>query len=234
MCAEYNTKLERMRALIERLTEADVAYFKNDEPIMSDWEYDQLTDELASLERDTGLVLSGSPTQKVSGEILETLTEVRHTKPMLSAGKTKSVEDLVKFAAKRPVLLSWKMDGLTLVLRYESGELKQAITRGREGIVGEDVTHTVRTFLNVPLTVPTKGSFEVRGEGVISWANFHKINSSLEEPYMPMMIVRLSRYFRRCRSSWTRRVYGTRKAAGQKGAFHSRRMMRRTPSRTRI
>lgn len=123
---------------------------------MSDWEYDQLTDELASLERDTGLVLSGSPTQKVSGEILETLTEVRHTKPMLSAGKTKSVEDLVKFAAKRPVLLSWKMDGLTLVLRYESGELKQAITRGREGIVGEDVTHTVRTFLNVPLTVPTK------------------------------------------------------------------------------
>ena len=183
MCAEYNTKLERMRALIERLTEADVAYFKNDEPIMSDWEYDQLTDELASLEHDTGLVLSGSPTQKVSGEILETLTEVRHTKPMLSAGKTKSVEDLVKFAAKRPVLLSWKMDGLTLVLRYESGELKQAITRGREGIVGEDVTHTVRTFLNVPLTVPTKGSFEVRGEGVISWANFHKINSSLEEPY---------------------------------------------------
>lgn len=183
MRAEHNITLERMRALIARLTEADIAYYKNDEPIMSDWEYDQLTDELASLERDTGLVLSGSPTQKVSGEILETLTEVRHTKPMLSAGKTKSVEDLVKFAAKRPVLLSWKMDGLTLVLRYESGELKQAITRGREGIVGEDVTHTVRTFLNVPLTVPTKGSFEVRGEGVISWANFHKINSSLEEPY---------------------------------------------------
>lgn len=198
MCAEYNTKLERMRALIERLTEADVAYFKNDEPIMSDWEYDQLTDELASLERDTGLVLSGSPTQKVSGEILETLTEVRHTKPMLSAGKTKSVEDLVKFAAKRPVLLSWKMDGLTLVLRYESGELKQAITRGREGIVGEDVTHTVRTFLNVPLTVPTKGSFEVRGEGVISWANFHKINSGLEEPYA----------FPRCGAGYDQNRYG--------------------------
>lgn len=183
MRAEHNITLERMRALIARLTEADIAYYKNDEPIMSDWEYDQLTDELSSLERDTGLVLSGSPTQKVSGDILETLAEVRHTKPMLSAGKSKSVEDLVKFAAKRPVLLSWKMDGLTLVLRYESGELKQAITRGREGIIGEDVTHTVRAFLNVPLTVPTKESFEVRGEGVVSWANFHKINSSLEEPY---------------------------------------------------
>ena len=171
MRAEHNITLERMRALIARLTEADIAYYKNDEPIMSDWEYDQLTDELSSLERDTGLVLSGSPTQKVSGDILETLAEVRHTKPMLSAGKSKSVEDLVKFAAKRPVLLSWKMDGLTLVLRYESGELKQAITRGREGIIGEDVTHTVRAFLNVPLTVPTKESFEVRGEGVVSWAN---------------------------------------------------------------
>ena len=82
---------------------------------------------------------------------------------MLSADKTKSVEDLIKFASGQPVLLSWKMDGLTLVLRYENGELVQAITRGREGIIGEDVTHTVRTFLNVPLTIPTKDSFEVRG-----------------------------------------------------------------------
>ena len=96
------------------------------------------------MEHDTGLVLSGSPTQKVSGEILESLAEVRHTKPMLSAGKTKSIEDLIRFAAGRAVLLSWKMDGLTLVLRYEYGKLKQAITRGREGIIGEDVTHTRR------------------------------------------------------------------------------------------
>ena len=183
MREKNNTNLERMRELIERLTEADIAYYKNDAPIMTDLEYDRLTEELASLEHDTGLVLSGSPTQKVSGEILENLAEVRHTKPMLSAGKTKSIEDLIRFAAGRAVLLSWKMDGLTLVLRYEYGKLKQAITRGREGIIGEDVTHTVRTFRNVPLTIPTTESFEVRGEGVISWESFRRINASLEEPY---------------------------------------------------
>ncbi len=183
MREKNNTNLERMRELIERLTEADIAYYKNDAPIMTDLEYDRLTEELAALEHDTGLVLSGSPTQKVSGEILESLAEVRHTKPMLSAGKTKSIEDLIRFAAGRAVLLCWKMDGLTLVLRYEYGKLKQAITRGREGIIGEDVTHTVRTFRNVPLTIPTKESFEVRGEGVISWESFRRINASLEEPY---------------------------------------------------
>jgi DNA ligase (NAD+) len=183
MQEKNNTNLERMRELIEQLTEADIAYYKNDAPIMTDLEYDRLTEELAALEHDTGLVLSGSPTQKVSGEILESLAEVRHTKPMLSAGKTKSIEDLIRFAAGRAVLMSWKMDGLTLVLRYEYGKLKQAITRGREGIIGEDVTHTVRTFRNVPLTIPTKESFEVRGEGVISWENFRRINASLEEPY---------------------------------------------------
>lgn len=183
MQEKNNTNLERMRELIEQLTEADIAYYKNDAPIMTDLEYDRLTEELAALEHDTGLVLSGSPTQKVSGEILESLAEVRHTKPMLSAGKTKSIEDLIRFAAGRAVLMSWKMDGLTLVLRYEYGKLKQAITRGREGIIGEDVTHTVRTFRNVPLTIPTKESFEVRGEGVISWESFRRINASLEEPY---------------------------------------------------
>ena len=139
-------QLLQMQELIEQLRAADIAYYRDDRPVLSDREYDLLTDELKSLEAATGLILSGSPTQKVSGEILESLTEVRHTKPMLSADKTKSVEDLVKFAAGRSVMLSWKMDGLTLVLRYENGELKQAITRGREGIIGEDVTHTVRTL----------------------------------------------------------------------------------------
>lgn len=168
---------------VEQLNRRISGYYRDDAPIMPDREYDLLMDELKGLEHDTGLTLSGSPTQKVSGEILEELTPVRHTKPMLSADKTKSVADLVKFAVGRAVMLSWKMDGLTLVLRYENGNLAQAITRGREGTVGEDVTHTVRTFLNVPLTIPTKDSFEVRGEGVISWSNFEKINLSLEEPY---------------------------------------------------
>lgn len=179
----HKTNHDRILELIDILRNADIAYYKNDNPIMTDREYDALMEELKELEQDTGLILSGSPTQMVSGEILEKLTPVHHTKPMRSADKTKSVEDLIKFASGHKVLLSWKMDGLTLVLRYEEGELKQAITRGREGIIGEDVTHTVRTFLNVPLTVPTKESFEVRGEGVISWENFERINSTLEEPY---------------------------------------------------
>lgn len=182
MCVN-EPNLLRMKELIEILKEADVAYYRDDTPTMTDLEYDLLTDELLKLEAKTGQILSGSPTQKVSGEILEELTPVRHTKPMLSAKKTKSIEDLVRFADHRPVLVSWKLDGLTIVLRYENGALKQAITRGREGIIGEDVTHTVRTFLNVPLTIPIQEPIEVRGEGVISWQHFNLINSGLEEPY---------------------------------------------------
>ena len=180
---KYQTNLERIKELIQILNEADIAYYRDDKPIMTDFDYDRLFDELKGLEKDCGLILSNSQTQKVSGEILDELVEVKHTKPMLSADKTKSVDDLFKFAKDRDVILSWKLDGLTLVLRYENGMLQQAITRGREGIIGEDVTHTVKTFLNVPLTVPIKERFEVRGEGVISWENFEKINSGLAEPY---------------------------------------------------
>ncbi|MCI9192484.1 MAG: NAD-dependent DNA ligase LigA [Acutalibacter muris] len=180
---DNRSKIEQMRGLIATIKQADIAYFRDDRPIMSDRDYDVAVDLLKNLEQSTGIILSDSPTQKVPGEILESLTEVRHTRPMLSADKTKSIDDLVRFAGGRDVVLSWKLDGLTLVLRYDGGELKQAITRGREGIIGEDVTHTVRTFLNVPLTVPTKEPFEVRGEGVISWDNFKKINEELEEPY---------------------------------------------------
>lgn len=183
MGANYKTNLERMKELVEILIKADIAYYRDECPIMSDLEYDRLYDELASLEHDTKLILSGSPTQKVSGEIMEGLTEVIHSKPMLSADKTKSINDLINFAAGKDVILSWKLDGLTLVLRYENGKMIQAITRGREGLVGEDVTHTVKQFLNVPLSVPIYESFEVRGEGVISWKNFNEINSSLTEPY---------------------------------------------------
>lgn len=174
---------EKMKKLIGQIEKADLAYYRDDHPIMSDREYDKLTDELQLLEQQCGIILSGSPIHKVPGEILEELVPVRHTVPMLSANKTKSIEDLVKFAGTHSVLLSWKLDGLTLVLRYKDGRLKQAITRGREGIIGEDVTHTVKTFLNVPLIIPTKDDFEVRGEGVISWSNFEKINLGLEEPY---------------------------------------------------
>lgn len=126
------TNHERMLELILILNAADIAYYKHDKPSMTDRDYDLLTDELRDLEKDTGLILSNSPTQKVSGEVLESLEKVQHSKPMLSADKTKLVEDLIRFAARRPVLLSWKMDGLTLVLRYENGSLVQAITRGRE------------------------------------------------------------------------------------------------------
>ena len=137
--------MQHMRELIDRIKAADVAYYRDDNPTMTDREYDLLVDELKELETTTGLILSGSPTQTVPGEILKELTPVRHTKPMLSADKTKSVDEMLRFANGRPVVLSWKLDGLTIVLRYEGGEFKQAITRGREGIIGEDVTH--RAFL---------------------------------------------------------------------------------------
>jgi len=174
---------ERMHQLIRQIRQADTAYYKHDAPIMSDLEYDRLMDDLVALEEHSGVILSNSPTQHVAGETLETLAEVRHTKPMLSAAKTKSIDHLIRFASGRDVLLSWKMDGLTLVLRYENGHLKQAITRGRDGIIGEDVTHTVKTFLNVPLTIPISEAFEVRGEGVISWKNFDTINADLDDAY---------------------------------------------------
>ncbi len=175
--------IEDMRKLIKKLTEADIAYYRDDNPIMSDREYDLLTNELIRLEEITGVVLSGSPTQKVSGDILDELTPIRHTTPMLSAAKTKILTDVMKFAKNHSVMLSWKMDGLTLVLRYDNGELQQAVTRGREGIIGEDVTHTVKTFVNVPLRIPYEGYVEVRGEGVTSLENFENINKGLEEPY---------------------------------------------------
>ena len=178
-----NDKKQRMRELVTQLEKADVSYYKYDEPVITDREYDRLVEELKELEEETGIILAGSPTQKVSGEILEELAPVRHTKPMLSADKTKSMEDLLQFVGGKDVILSWKLDGLTLVLRYDKGKFKQAVTRGKEGITGEDVTHTVRHFLNVPLSVPEKGAFEVRGEGVISWENFRKFNKDLSGPY---------------------------------------------------
>lgn len=163
--------LTEMKSLIDRLLEADAAYYGKDDPIMTDLEYDRLYARLVQLERDTGITLASSPTQRVSGEVLEGLTAVSHTKPMLSADKTKSTGEIFKFIGGRKVIVSWKLDGLTLVLRYEGGKLVQAITRG-DGLKGEDVTHTVRVMGNVPLTIPCTEPLEVRGEGVVSWQSF--------------------------------------------------------------
>lgn len=178
------TQIDNMRDLVAQLVAADIAYYKHDNPIMTDREYDALFDKLAELERLTGIILSGSPTQKASGEILESLTQVNHTKPMLSAQKTKSVGEIIKFIGRKKAVISWKLDGLTLVLRYENGNLTRAITRGGEGgLVGEDVTHAVRVMVNVPLTIPYAESLEVRGEGVISWENFAAVNCASDETY---------------------------------------------------
>lgn len=174
--------LNKMKSLISQLLRADEAYYGKDDPIMTDLEYDRLYGELEQLERETGVVLAASPTQRVSGEVLESLTAVTHTKPMLSADKTKSVQEIHKFIGRRKTVVSWKLDGLTLVLRYEGGRLVQAITRG-DGFKGEDVTHTVRVMGNVPLVIPCSEPLEVRGEGVISWQNFKELNESLDEPY---------------------------------------------------
>ena len=161
--------IQRMKELIEKINAADVAYFQKDAPIMSDLEYDKLVLELKMLERATGIHFANSPIGKVPSDEKAGLKTVQHTKPMLSCQKTKDVNELVAFAGDKDIVLSWKMDGLTLVLRYEKGKLVQAITRGAEGVIGEDVTHTVKHFRNVPLIVPCKESFEVRGEGVLSW-----------------------------------------------------------------
>lgn len=127
--------LQRMKELISTLRRADDAYYVRDNPIMTDRAYDLLYEELAKLEHDSGIILAGSPTQSVSGDVLDGLSEVIHTKPMLSADKTKSIQEIFKFIAGRRVVISWKLDGLTLVLRYEGGRLVQAITRG-DGLKG--------------------------------------------------------------------------------------------------
>ncbi len=172
--------------LVAQLKAADIAYYKYDDPVITDREYDILLDKLRDMELQTGIILSGSPTQKVSGEVLESLTQVRHTKPMLSAQKTKSMEEIARFIGGRPAIASWKLDGLTLVLRYAGGKFVQALTRGGDGgMTGEDVTHTAKVMINVPLTIPYTKPFEVRGEGVISWANFERINGCLDENEAP-------------------------------------------------
>ncbi len=164
--------LQHMKELIDTITKADEAYYQKDAPIMTDREYDKLVLELKMLEKTTGIRFAHSPVGRIPSDEKEELETVKHTKPMLSCQKTKSVDELVQFAGDRDTVLSWKLDGLTLVLRYEKGRFVQAITRGRDGLVGEDVTHTVKHLRNIPFAVPCKEAFEVRGEGVVSWKDF--------------------------------------------------------------
>ena len=170
--------VKRMKELIALIKEADTAYFKNDSPKLSDREYDMLVNELKELETSSGVVFADSPSKRVSGDTKKTLTTVLHSKPMLSANKTKSVTDVANFIGTHEAILSWKLDGLTLVLRYQNGILEKAITRGN-GTEGEDVTHTVKYFRNVPSKIPYKNYLEVRGEGVLSWADFEMLGKSM-------------------------------------------------------
>lgn len=168
---EEKNSIARIKELIGLIGEADKAYYCDDQPIMTDREYDLLFEELRDLERSTGIVFANSPTGRVSGANNKGFREVKHTKPMLSATKTKNREEMIAFIAGRRCVLSWKLDGLTLVLRYNNGVLIQALTRGEDGLVGEDVTHTVRYLRNIPTKTTWKKDFEVRGEGVVSWAD---------------------------------------------------------------
>ena len=174
------TSLERMKELVVILQEASKAYYAEDREIMSNFEYDKLYDELVSLEEETGTVLAGSPTVTVGYEAVDELPKEKHESPMLSLGKTKDREELKEWLKDKEGLLSWKLDGLTIVLTYENGKLLKAVTRGN-GEVGEVVTNNARTFVNLPLTIPYKEKLILRGEAVITYEDFKKINDEIED-----------------------------------------------------
>ena len=173
-------RIERIKELTELLNRASRAYYAEDREIMSNFEYDRLYDELEKLEQETGTVLSDSPTVTVGYEAVEELPKARHERAMLSLGKTKSREELREWIQDQTALLSWKLDGLTIVLSYSDGKLAKAVTRGN-GEVGEVVTNNARTFRNIPLSIPHKGELIVRGEAVISYSDFEKINAGIKE-----------------------------------------------------
>ena len=173
-------QIERMRKLSAMLQAASKAYYQEDKEIMSNLEYDRLYDELAALEKETGIVLSGSPTVTVGYESLEQLPKERHEEPMLSLDKTKDVATLAEFAGSHEVLMSWKLDGLTVVLTYRNGALEKAVTRGN-GEVGEVITNNARVFQNIPLHISYQGELILRGEAVITYSEFEKINEEIGE-----------------------------------------------------
>ncbi|SFH62972.1 DNA ligase (NAD+) [Lachnospiraceae bacterium NLAE-zl-G231] len=173
-------KTARMKKLIAILNEASRAYYAQDREIMSNYEYDKLYDELVSLEEETGTVMAGSPTVSVGYEAVDELPKERHESPMLSLGKTKSREDLRDWLGEQKGLLSWKLDGLTIVLTYRDGQLFKAVTRGN-GEIGEVITGNARVFVNLPLSIPFKGELVLRGEAVITYEDFRKINEQIED-----------------------------------------------------
>lgn len=171
---------KHMQDLVQQLNKAAAVYYQGKDEIMSNYDYDRLYDELAALEKETGIILAGSPTQRVGYEVLSELPKETHAAPMLSLDKTKSVDTLASWLDGQNGLLSWKMDGLTIVLTYENGTLQKAVTRGN-GQVGEVITNNARTFTNIPLSVPYQGQMILRGEAVISYSGFRKINETLPE-----------------------------------------------------
>ena len=174
------TKQERINELVELLNKAGRAYYQESTEIMSNYEYDALYDELVALEKETGVILSNSPTVNVGYEVISELPKETHEKPMLSLDKTKEVEGLKSFLGDKEGMLSWKLDGLTVVLTYDHGKLVKAVTRGN-GEVGEVVTNNAKTFKNIPLSVPYKEQLILRGEAVIKYTDFERINSEIED-----------------------------------------------------
>lgn len=172
--------LDRMKELIRILSDASRTYYMEDREIMSNFEYDRLYDELSKLEQKTGIVLSNSPTQKVGYEVVSSLPKEQHPSPMLSLDKTKEVDQLVSWLGDHEGVLSWKLDGLTVVLTYENGVLIKAVTRGN-GETGEVITPNARVFLNVPKSIPIQERFTVRGEAIIFYSDFDRINNSIED-----------------------------------------------------
>lgn len=174
------SKNERMKELVSLLNKASRAYYQEAQEIMSNYEYDRLYDELKELEDELGITLSNSPTVNVGYEVVSELPKERHESPMLSLDKTKEVEELKNFVEDQKVLMSWKMDGLTVVLTYRDGKLYKAVTRGN-GEVGEVITNNAKVFKNVPVQIAYQGELILRGEAVIGYKDFEKINQEIED-----------------------------------------------------
>ena len=177
---DNNKSITRMKELVEQLREASKAYYAEDREIMSNYEYDKLYDELMALEQETGMVLTGSPTISVGYEAVDELPKEAHESPMLSLGKTKDREELKAWLKDKEGLLSWKLDGLTIVLTYREGSLLKAVTRGN-GEIGEVITNNAKVFKNIPLRIQYQGELILRGEAVITYSDFEEINNQIED-----------------------------------------------------